>query len=125
MKSFKSLAISTLAAAGTLLSVALSTSAQACTGCSIKLNGTELNGMRVNGIQLNDFKLNGLQFNGWKVNGMRVNGLVLNGTTDKVAGQVIGVTLPAGGSTSCPPRQCGLNGTSLHGLAVSAEGQAK
>ena len=44
MNSFKSFALSALAAAGTLLFVAVSTPAQACAGCTIKLNGPVFQG---------------------------------------------------------------------------------
>lgn len=75
MKSFKSFAVPTFAAVFTLVSVTVSTPAQACPFCSgVKLNGTELNGF-----QLNGFQLNGVQFNGAGKN---------------VAGLVVAVTLP-------------------------------
>ena len=50
MKSFKSLVVSTLTAASTVMAVAVSTPAQACPLCGgVRLNGIELNGLRVNG----------------------------------------------------------------------------
>ena len=80
MKTTKTFLAATLAAAATLLSVAVSTPAQACNLCSgMKLNGTELNG----------FQLNGIRFNGWTLNGVQ-----FNGTGKNVAGQIVAVTLP-------------------------------
>lgn len=94
MKSFKSLVVSTLAAASTLMAVAVSTPAQACSFCSgSKLNGIELNGMRVNGPVLQGVTLQGPVLQGPIVQGPLLQGPVTNGAH---VGTFVAVTLPSG-----------------------------
>lgn len=91
MNNFKSLVLSVVTAASTLGVVALSTPAQACEACSIKLNGTELNGISLQGVQFNGFQLNGVRLNDIKFNGFRINGTEATGVE---SGKAIAVTLP-------------------------------
>jgi len=79
MKTFKSFAVSTFAAASTLMFVALSTPAQACTNCTIRVNGPVFNGPVLNGPVLNGPVLNGPVLNGPVLNGPVLQGPVLQG----------------------------------------------
>lgn len=82
MQTFKSAAVSTLAAAATLALVALSAPAQA--GWGYSQSTTKLNGLSLNGIQLQ----------GTHLNGHRVHGIDDGGCTD--AGRPVGITLAGG-----------------------------
>lgn len=102
--SFKSFAVSALAAASTLLSVTVSTPALACAFCGgIKLNGIEFNGIEFNGPILQ----------GISIQGPLLQGVSLQGTTPQAsvplrpsrssdvphsrpATSIISVTLPSG-----------------------------
>lgn len=90
MRPLKSVLASTLAAAATLGFVAMSTPANACAFCGIKLNGTEMNGLNWNGLNWN-----GLIWNGMRINGIQFNGAQQTGTSNEAATvRVLAVTLP-------------------------------
>ncbi|TDU28658.1 hypothetical protein DFR24_3033 [Panacagrimonas perspica] len=94
MKSFKSLVVSTLTAASTLMAVAVSTPAQACPLCGgVRLNGIELNGLRVNGPIFQGVTLQGPVLQGPIIQGPLLQSPVANGAH---VGAFVAVTLPSG-----------------------------
>ncbi len=92
MNNFKSFSVSTLAAAATLLVVAMSSPAQACALCSgIKLNGSIINGISLQGISLQGISLQGVSLKGAQIQGAQLQRRA--GAVTQI-GAVHSVTLP-------------------------------
>ena len=113
MKILKSFSLSVLTAASTLIFVAVSTPAQACGGCTIRVNGPVLNGPVLQGpvlqgpvlqgpvlqgISLQGISLQGISLQGISLQGVSLQGVSLQGpvATGAHVGKFIAVTLPSG-----------------------------
>lgn len=108
MKTFKSVALSTFAAVATLMATAVSVPAQACTNCTIRLNGPVLNGPVIQGISLQGPVLQGPILQGISLQGPVLQGPIIQGpivqgpmlqgpaATGAHVGRYVAVTLPSG-----------------------------
>ena len=112
MKTFKSIAGSSLFAAATLCSSLYTLPAHAdfrlngrtLNGISLQgislngvtLQGRSLNGRNMQGIQFNGRNMQGVQFNGRNMQGRSFNGIPVQGAASGQIGQPVAVDLPSG-----------------------------